>query len=172
MRIRFRRRAARYSGKMRGPNLLRSLGNEMAGWCGERVRPVVNDAVASLIPRGRRYSLICGLLVDRNFIIGVSPSASTSAPAWPSLTLFFCQYSSSMRRRSAFEICSLHSISHSLVLDQPSPSYFASSSSPSACRQLFPSLPETKGTNAPTANICAFRCDLSAGTFTNALMPA
>ena len=50
--------------------------------------------------------------------------------------------------------------------------YCAKSFNLEACRQLFPSLPELKGTKTPMANIFALRSDSSAGRLTNALIPA
>jgi hypothetical protein len=55
--MRFRRRAALYKGKIKGPNNLVKPVSDNAGWYAERERRALVNAAVSLIPRLRRGPL-------------------------------------------------------------------------------------------------------------------
>lgn len=88
-RIRFRNKAARYNGNIKGPKSSRKSGRDEAGWNGVKVGLGVSNTIASLKARFRCPS---GLSPGRNRrLVGESMGDSGAVSALPILKAF--QYS-------------------------------------------------------------------------------
>lgn len=170
-RMRFRSKAALYSGKIKGPKHSRKSGRDEAGWKGVKAGLKVSNTIASLKARFRCPS---GLSPGRNRRLSGESTGDSGATVSGLPILKESQYSESARVSHISAACFLSSSLSVASWDELMPGNTNSVSSRSfgACLQLFPSLPELNGTRTPIANIFALRSASAAGWLRNALTPA